>query len=78
MAKHPSPFFIRVATGLRLLEDICLENGETNENLMVKKLNGVFLISRYPMASNSEWIQAHGQEIMNFGSVRHDRTIYLG
>jgi hypothetical protein len=78
MAKHPVTFFIRVETCLQLLEDICLENGATNEKLLVVKRGECVMISRYPMASNREWIQAHGQEIMNFGSVRHDRTIYLG
>jgi hypothetical protein len=79
MAKHPVTFFIHLGTQLfSQLENICLKNNETSENLlMVKKLDGEFLISRFSMASNSEWIQAHGQEILEFGHVRHDRKIYL-
>jgi hypothetical protein len=77
MAKHPVTFFIHLDDSSEL-ESICMENGETSENLlMVKKLDGEFLISRFPMASNSEWIQANEQEILEFGSVSHDRTIYL-
>jgi hypothetical protein len=79
MAKHPVTFFIRIRTYYYFeLGNICLENGETSENLlMVKKKGGKFLISRFPMAANSEWIQAHGQEILDFGHVNHDRKIYL-
>jgi hypothetical protein len=82
MAKHPVTFFIRMGIHPSWeLENICLENGETNENLMiVKELYGAwaFVISRYPMASNSEWIQANGQEILEFAYFDHDRMIYLG
>jgi hypothetical protein len=81
MAKHPVTFFILIQTYSYLeleLENIRLENGETNENLlMVKKFNGVFLISRYQMAANDAWVQANGQEIMKFRRVSNDRTIYL-
>jgi hypothetical protein len=84
MAKHPVTFFIRIGTCYLIkFENICLENGETNEKLVVKKwfdavpISRAVLISRFPMAANSEWIQAQGQEILEFGSVSHDRTIYL-
>jgi hypothetical protein len=78
MAKHAVPFFIRVETGLRLLEDICLENGETNEKLLVVKRDAFVMISRYQMAANDAWIEANVQEILTFEHVSHDRTIYLG
>jgi hypothetical protein len=78
MAKHPVTFFVQMRTDFSLeLENICLENAETNENLVVKKY-GAFLISRFPKAANSaKWIQANEQEILEFAYVRHDRTIYL-
>jgi hypothetical protein len=79
MAKHPVTFFIRIRTYYYFeLGNICLDNGGTSENLlMVKKSDGQFLISRFPMASNSEWIQANEQKILEFGHVSHDRKIYL-
>jgi hypothetical protein len=80
MAKHPVTFFIRMQTWFSFnFENIYLENAKTNENLlMVKKCNIVYLISRFPMAANgAEWIQAYGQEILEFPSVDHDRIICL-
>jgi hypothetical protein len=60
------------------LENVCLKNYETNENLVVKKLYGAFLFSRFPMEANgAKWIQRNGQEILEFVHVRHNRTIYL-
>jgi hypothetical protein len=61
------------------LHNICLENAETNENLlMIEKRHEEILISRFPReAYGAEWIQAYGQEIFGFGRVSHDRTIYL-
>jgi hypothetical protein len=78
MATLPATFFIRIQTFICLgLENIRLENGETSELLIVKKVNGVFLISRYQMAANDAWIQANGQEILEFAYIDHDRMIYL-
>jgi hypothetical protein len=85
MAKHPVTFFIRIGTCYLIkFENICLENGETNEKLVVKKwfdavpISRAVLISRFPMAANSaKWIQANEQEVLEFGPVSHDRTISL-
>jgi hypothetical protein len=82
MAKHPVTFFIQVRFYYLEFEDICLENAETNENLLVVKKrmpdnDYAFLISRIPKAANAKWIQANEQEILEFGHVNHDRLIHL-
>jgi hypothetical protein len=80
MAKHPVTFFIRLQTELSLeleFENICLENAETNENLLMVG-DGELLISRFPREANgAKWIQANEQEILEFGRGNHDRTICL-
>jgi hypothetical protein len=76
MAKHPSNFFIRITYNFQG-EYASMENWQTNEKLVLKKLYGAFLISRYPMRANAKWIQANGQEILEFVHVSYDRTIYL-
>jgi hypothetical protein len=82
MAKYPATFFVRIRMQIYSdlgLEDIRLENAETNENLLVvNKYNKVLLISRFPKEANgAKWIQANEQEILEFGDASHDRTIYL-
>jgi hypothetical protein len=83
MAKHPVTFFIRLQPNcyFRNLETICLENGVTNESLLVvKKWHRTFLISRLPTAAkanDANWIQANEQEISEFEHDYHERTIYL-
>jgi hypothetical protein len=68
MAKHPVTFFIRIADFHLQLEDICLENAETNENLSLKRWCGAFVFSRFPRSANgAKWIQANEKEISEFG-----------
>jgi hypothetical protein len=82
MAKHPVTFFIRMGAYLSGFENVCLENGETNENLLVVKIKNSydeFLISRFPREANgAKWIQANEQEILEFKrNHKPDRTICL-
>jgi hypothetical protein len=68
-------------------QDICLDNGQTNERLMVKTIDPrdpdnfwkekFVLISRYPMAANQEWIEANEQEIMEWNFHEHNRLIHF-
>jgi hypothetical protein len=66
--------------------DICLENGQTNERLVVKTSDPprvrrfpgkLLLISRYPVEANQEWIAANEQEIMAWKFDEQNRQIRL-
>jgi hypothetical protein len=81
MATDPVSFFIRInfPKAFQLQEDICLDNGKTNERLLIKmgkKWEVVLQISRYPLASTKKWIEENEKEVLNweFGA---DKTIYL-
>jgi hypothetical protein len=68
-------------------QDICLDNGQTNERLIVKAIDpprrnpGHFwvkklvLISRYPIGADQEWIEANEQEIMGWKCHEQNRQI---
>jgi hypothetical protein len=68
--------------------DICLDNGQTNERLVVKTIDPsrdpfvfqryyikLLLISRYPMRANQEWIEANEQEIVEGKFRKQDKQI---
>jgi hypothetical protein len=85
-ATRPVSFFVYVRASNRgnavHWQDICLDNGQTNERLVVKTSNhhpGDFkifvLISRYPVGANHEWIEANEQEIMEWNSDEQNRRI---
>jgi hypothetical protein len=74
MAEHPALFFIRMAYNFHC-ETVSLDNCETNEKLVIKKLYGALLISRYPMGANTKWVQANMQEMLKFVHVTRGRKI---
>jgi hypothetical protein len=61
--------------------DICLDNGQTNERLVIKTIDiqfypyKVVLISRYPTGANQEWIEANEQEIVGWEFRTQNRRI---
>jgi hypothetical protein len=88
MATHPVSFFVYVraffSIGRDEFPDICLDNGQTNERLVIKTIvlppRGSFyyefvLISRYPVGANQEWIEANEQEIMGWKFNKQNRQI---
>jgi hypothetical protein len=89
MATVPVTFFIRISLpeDFQLQEDICLENGKTNEKLQTKTevvnlpawkdKEVVLLISRYPLSSTKKWIVANKKEVSNLDFQATDRTICL-
>jgi hypothetical protein len=90
-AIHPVSFFVStLAFGHRgnvQWQDVCLDNGQTNERLVVKKIDDphpgdqlyyqFVLISRYPMGANQEWIEANQQEIMEWKFHEQNRRIRI-
>jgi hypothetical protein len=85
---RPVSFFVYVRTLLERRyvdwQDICLDNGQTNERLMVKTIElkprrgwpQIFvLISRYPVGANQEWIEANEQEIKGWNFHGQNRQI---
>jgi hypothetical protein len=87
MAIDPVTFFIRInlPKAFQPLEAICLDNGKTQERLLIKMEEAdpkwkqiVLLISRYPQASTKKWIVENEKEVLNSDfSAQNDRTIYL-
>jgi hypothetical protein len=62
-------------------QNICLDNGRTNERLMVKTTRTLYiqfvLIFRYPLGANQEWIEAKEQEIMGWYFRKQNRRIHF-
>jgi hypothetical protein len=73
-------------------EDICLDNGNTNEKLMAKMEEStgpysdgypdkedevVLLISRYPLDSTKRWIDENEKEVLEWNFFELSRTVYL-
>jgi hypothetical protein len=78
MAKQPASFFIRIKSNFHC-ENVSLENWQTNEKMVIKKLYGALLISRYPKGANAKWILANGQEILEFAHIiNRGREIEFG
>jgi hypothetical protein len=93
-ATHPVSFFLYVYVrafqdiffggGNVEWQDICVDNGQTNERLVIKTsdpprvrlLPGkLVLISRYSIAANQEWIGANEKEIMEWDFDKQNRQI---
>jgi hypothetical protein len=89
-ATHPVSFFFHVQTfgrGNVEWQDVCLDNDQTNERLVVKSIDPPsrdpnnfmtekrVLISRYPVAANRGWIEANEQEVMNWDFDEQNRQI---
>jgi hypothetical protein len=89
MATDLATFFIRIhlLEDFKLQEDICLDNGKTNERLLTKtkvitdpdfdEKEVLLLISRYPRASTNKWIVANEKEVFNWDIGTCGRSIYL-
>jgi hypothetical protein len=88
MATCPVSFFVYVRVrayerGDVEWQEICLDNSQTNERLVVKTCDppsvGLpllsVLISRYPVAANKAWIEANEQEIMEWKFPKHSRLL---
>jgi hypothetical protein len=73
-------------------QDICVDNGQTNERLVVKTSDPHFdgnlslsqlnrakfvLVSRYPIGANQAWIEANEQEIMGWNFDEENRRIRI-
>jgi hypothetical protein len=68
-------------------QDILLDNGQTNERLVVKTfdppprdphyfmIDKVVLISRYAVGANQEWIETNEQEIVGWNFDKQNRRI---
>jgi hypothetical protein len=60
-----------------------LDNGQTNERLVVKTVDHpgprgpkkLVLISRYPLGANQEWIEANEQENVKWNFYKQNRRI---
>jgi hypothetical protein len=84
-ATRPVSFFVyvHVQSGDVGRQNICLDNGQTNERLTVKTISSpprdpyyIFvLISRYPVGANQECIEANEQEIMEWNFLEQNRVI---
>jgi hypothetical protein len=89
MATDPATFFIRInlLEDFKLQEDICLDNGKTNERLLTKtkvitdpdfdEKEVLLLISRYPRTSTKKWIVTNEKEAFNWDIRTNARSIYL-
>jgi hypothetical protein len=87
---HPVSFFVyvRVRTNVEW-PNICSDNGQTKERLVVKTINPysiypisgpthpkkLMLISRYPARANKDWIKANEQEIIKWNVYDQNRLI---
>jgi hypothetical protein len=84
-AIHPISFFVYVHAFVSSYVEwpaICLDNGQTNERLVVKTIDppSLFhlypvLISRYPAGANQAWIDANENEIMEWKFHEQNRRI---
>jgi hypothetical protein len=65
-AEYPANFFIRWDFNwqIKWKGDISLENGRTNEKLVIKKMKWDILICRYPMEASKDWIEAHEKDVL--------------
>jgi hypothetical protein len=86
-AKRPVCFFIRLFVRNTVdLHVSSVENGETKEKLVIKKVatskptNGqkMVLISRYPLAAGKHWIEANEWEAINWNFDEQNGRICLG
>jgi hypothetical protein len=71
--------------------DVCMKNSETNEKLVIKKVNTtakvrlrkhqlgqkMALISRYPSNSYKEWIEANEREVVEWNFGDQNSRIYI-
>jgi hypothetical protein len=63
-----------------------MENGETNEKLVVKKVatsdninhQTMALISRYPLAAGKHWVEENEQQAIDWNFDEQNGRIYLG
>jgi hypothetical protein len=92
-AKNPASFFIRlfVPENVELQQEICIQNGETMEKLVIKKMDAcataddpfkrseqkMVLISRYPSNAGKKWIVANESEALNWDFKLQNRRIEL-
>jgi hypothetical protein len=90
-AIHPVSFFVYAEVSENVdWQDICLDNGQTNERLVVKTIDNnpgdqlilelfgpekLVLIARYPVAANQAWIEANEQEIVDWNFRKQNRQI---
>jgi hypothetical protein len=70
-------------------QDICLDNGQTNERLVIKTIDAfptgpfyyyydkLVLISRHPVGANQDWIEANEKEIMEWKFHQQNRRIRI-
>jgi hypothetical protein len=63
-------------------QDISLENGQTNEKLMVRKaeigeyyFDKRMLISRCPSGAAKQWIKQNEEEVLDWGVADQNRLI---
>jgi hypothetical protein len=91
-ASRPVSFFVYVRALVERADvhgqDTCLDNGQTNERLIVKTIVPPphirrfrvyqihVLISRYPLGANQEWIEANEKEIMEW-KLHQNRRIHF-
>jgi hypothetical protein len=70
-------------------QDICLDNGQTNERLVIKTIDAfprgpfyyyydkLVLISRHHLGANQDWIEANEKEIMEWKFHQQNRRIRI-
>jgi hypothetical protein len=85
-AKIPASFFIRLFVYDTVdWHDSSMENGDTKEKLVIKKVattrhtnrQQMVLISRYPLAAGKHWIEANEQEAIDWKFDQQNGRISL-
>jgi hypothetical protein len=85
-AKLPVCFFIRLFVRATVeWHDSSMENGETKEKLVVKKVTTsepinhqqMVLISRYPLTASKRWIEANEREAIDWNFDKQNGRICL-
>jgi hypothetical protein len=82
MANKPSCFLIHISYDQnKNLPHICLDNVETNEQLVIKVTKWLhgrqMVISRYPSEAAKDWVEANEKEICDWDGRKIDRKFIL-
>jgi hypothetical protein len=95
MATRPVSFFVYVHAwddGSVHWHNICLDNGQTKERLIINIIKTIdhprrdpndfwkeklVLISQYPVGANQGWIEANEQEIVEWDYHKQNRLIFF-
>jgi hypothetical protein len=81
-ANKSSSFFIHIYYDQKKnLPSVCLNNAETNEQLVIKMIDWAYgrqmMISRYPSEASKDWIEANEKELCEWDLWNVDRKFIL-